>query len=44
MIKKDAENILKYKDTKMEVRRMLNIKKKVIPVVHMGNWKRVKPI
>jgi hypothetical protein len=26
MVKKEAENMLKYKDIKMEVQRMLNIK------------------
>jgi hypothetical protein len=44
MIEKEAESILRYKDIKMEVQHMLNIKKKVIPVVHRGNWNHVKPI
>lgn len=28
----------------MDVNRMLNIKKKVIPEVHRGNWNHVKSI
>ena len=32
MIKKD-EKILKYKDLTIEIRRMLNVKAKVIPVI-----------
>ena len=33
MIKKEAENILKYKDLTVEIQRMRNVKTKVIPVI-----------
>jgi hypothetical protein len=33
MIKKEAENILKYKDVTIETQRMWNIKTNVIPVI-----------
>ena len=33
VIKKEAENILKYKDLTIEIQRMRNIKTKVIPVI-----------
>ena len=33
MFKKEAEKILKYKDLITEIRRMRNVKAKVIPVI-----------
>ena len=33
MIKKEAEKILKYKDLTIEIRRMWNVKTKVITVI-----------
>jgi hypothetical protein len=33
VIKKEAENILKYKDLTIEIQRICNVKTKVIPVI-----------
>ena len=33
VIKKEAENILKYRDLTKEIQRMWNVKTKVIPVI-----------
>jgi hypothetical protein len=33
VIQKEAEKIFKYKDLKIEIQRMLNIKTRVIPVI-----------
>ena len=33
VIKKEAEKILKYKDLRLEIQRMWNVKTKVIPLI-----------
>jgi len=33
VIKKEADKILKYKDLSIEIKRMRNIKRKIIPVI-----------
>jgi hypothetical protein len=39
VIKKEAEKIIKYKDTTAEIKRMWNAKTKVIPTVMVVNTK-----
>jgi hypothetical protein len=37
VIKKEAENIVKYKDLTIETERMWNVRAKVIPVINRGS-------
>ena len=42
VIKKENENILKYKDLIMEIQRMWNVKTKVLPGNNRGDWNHFK--
>ena len=44
MIKKEAEKILKYKDLKIEIQRMWNVKNKGDASNNRGNWDYFKVI
>ena len=44
VIKKEAENILQYKDLITEIQRMWNVKEKVIPVITGATETILKPI
>jgi hypothetical protein len=43
-IKKEAEKILNYKDLKIEIQRMWNVKTEVITIIYGGKWKHLKLI
>ena len=38
VIKRGAENILRYKDLTTEIQRMWNVKAAVTPVIIVGQW------
>ena len=42
VVKREAERILKCKDLTVEIRRVCNVKAKVIPVIMGGDWNRFK--
>jgi hypothetical protein len=42
VIKKETQEILKYKDLVTEILRMLNVKAKVIPIIIRSVWKHFK--